>query len=116
MATRDELREHLVAAIEAAPEFPKEDRHHLADVFLDQLNAQYELVPRGAGKRSQPAMPARRPQWSVPWLPLALLFAFLIFVVSAGFLHHFPIFLLFVLAVFFFAKSSGMGMRRARRL
>jgi hypothetical protein len=43
---REDLHDHLVAVLEAAPELPREDRRHLADVFLDELDAQFRLVPR----------------------------------------------------------------------
>ena len=107
MATsRDELREHLVAAMEAAPELPRGDRQHLADVFLDQLNADYELVPRGTGGTPRSARRPNRGGGTPRWVKIALVLAFLIFVVPAAF-HHFPIFLLVVVAVF-------LAMRRAR--
>jgi hypothetical protein len=48
---REELREHLVAVLEAAPELPREDRRHLADVFLDELDAKFRLVLRTQERR-----------------------------------------------------------------
>ena len=44
--TRDELRDHLLASLEAAPELARENRGDLADVFLDELDAHFMLVPR----------------------------------------------------------------------
>ncbi|HEX6506846.1 MAG TPA: hypothetical protein VF221_04365 [Chloroflexota bacterium] len=106
--SRDELRESLVAAIEAAPELPKENREHLADIFLDRLNAEYDLVPRGPGRRPQPARPAGGAAWGKPWVPIALVLAFLVFVLPAV-VHHFPIFLLVLVAVFFIVKRVRRG-------
>jgi hypothetical protein len=48
---RDELRDHLVAALEAAPELPRDDRAYLADTFLDELDARFELVPRSPHRK-----------------------------------------------------------------
>ena len=79
---------------------------HLADVFLDQLNADYELVPRGTGGTPRSARRPNRGGGTPRWVKIALVLAFLIFVVPAAF-HHFPIFLLVVVAVF-------LAMRRAR--
>jgi hypothetical protein len=45
-ATHDELRDELVAAMEASPELDTASRAHLADVFLDRLNSEYRLVPK----------------------------------------------------------------------
>jgi hypothetical protein len=104
-ADRDELREQLLAVIEAAPELPKEGRKHLADVFFDRLSAEYDLVPRGTGTLRRPGGPpgkwGRRP----PWVPIVLALAFLLFVVPAA-IHHFPIFLLILLIVFFAARKA----------
>ncbi len=44
--SREELRDHLIAVLQAAPELPRDDREYLADVFLDELDAGYQLVPR----------------------------------------------------------------------
>src|SRR5947209_4484059 len=110
--TDDELREQLVAAIEAAPELAKEDRQHLADVFLDQLNARYDLIPRGSQTKPQPVLPAGRPPWHPRWVPFALLFAFIVFVLPAAFHHHAPIVLFLALAIFLALKSGVLGVRR----
>jgi hypothetical protein len=111
---REEIREQLMAAIEAAPELAPEARQHLADVFLDELNARYDLVPRGTGKRAQSARPIGRPPWSGRWLPVALVLAFLVVVVPATFHHHFPVFLLFVLGAFLVMRRIGWGLMRGR--
>lgn len=114
--TTDELREHLVAAIEAAPELMKEDREHLADVFLDQLHASFNLVPRAPGKGSQSARPAGQAAGGTGWIPFALLLAFLAFTLPAASHHDVPIFLVVVAAVFLAARGCGLGMKRCRSL
>ena len=43
---RAELRTELLAMLHAAPELPPDDRASLADVFLDHLQAGYDVVPR----------------------------------------------------------------------
>lgn len=97
---REELREQLVAALEAAPEMAKGDREHLADVFLDRLSAGYLLVPRDiTSERSRPDKPAGRPPWRARWAHIALAVAFVIFVLPP-LLIHFPILLLVVVIVF----------------
>jgi hypothetical protein len=48
---REELRNHLVAVLEAARELPRDDREYLADVFLDELSSGYQLVPRSQQQR-----------------------------------------------------------------
>ena len=104
--SRDDLREHLVAAIEAAPELPRESREHLADVFLDRLREEYDVVPRGTGKTPQAARSGKGGLFSRRWVKVALVLAFLIFVVPA-LLEHPPILLLIAVVVFF-------AMRRTR--
>jgi hypothetical protein len=59
-ATHDELRDDLVAAMEASPELDTESRAHLADVFLDRLNSEYRLVPKSEPVRRSYA-PAPNP-------------------------------------------------------
>lgn len=83
--SRDELRDHLRAALEAAPELPRGDREHLADVFLDQLDADYQLIPRSGQQRSVDGRPtsnvllwARR-HW---WVVIAAAFAVLVLLPS----------------------------------
>jgi hypothetical protein len=105
MATsREEFREQLVAAVEAAPELPREDRQYLADVFLDRLNAEYDLVPRGTGRRPLREKPDGKGAGRVPWLPIALLLAFLIFVIPAA-IHHVLVILVIVAGVFLAIKA-----------
>src|SRR5947209_17157436 len=51
---RDDLKNELVAVIEAARELPEGDRDYLADVFLRELDTRYNLVPRtGSRGRSR---------------------------------------------------------------
>lgn len=53
MTTRNDVREHLIAVIRASEELPPEDREHLADVFLDELERTHQLVPRAAYSRDR---------------------------------------------------------------
>jgi len=68
---REDLHDHLVAVLEAAPELPREDRRHLADVFLDELDAKFRLVPRTQDRREafqtngQTVAPLLRRWWPV---------------------------------------------------
>lgn len=99
MATsREELRDHLVAALEAAPELPRDGREYLADVFLDELDAGYELVPRSGRRNVQrdtgPAL-SELLEIGRRWLPaIAAVFALfvvlpsLIWAATAGFAVH----------------------------
>ena len=113
--SRDELRNHLVAVIEAARELPPDSREQLADGFLDEMNRQFDLVPRGSGaRRSRPAMRDLN-----AWLPqmrgwpllagvvgLLLLLPLLLF---TGFLllHLVPFALPLLLFVFVFHPGRG---------
>jgi len=58
-ASREELRDDLRAMVAAAPELSEEERDHLADVFLDRLEAGYRLVPRD-GTAPEPSRHAAR--------------------------------------------------------
>ena len=115
--TRDELREHLLAALEAAPELPKEDRGHLADAFLDSLDRDFELVPRSPAAqrrpvssvpRTEPPIAGFRLWWPAPGIIALLLLSFAI--VSVFAFHHAPVFLfviLFIVAARFFGPWRG---------
>jgi hypothetical protein len=109
--SRDELREHLVAAIEAAPELSKESRQHLADVFLDQLHADYDLVPRGTGKRPQTFRQPGSPWWRRHWVPIVCAIVFFVFVLPVMAQHHFWVFLLFLIGVFLFVRRTKFAKR-----
>ncbi len=71
MATsHEDLRDHLIAVLEAAPELPHDDREHLADVFLDELHAGYQLVPRAQHRSSRASAPSSGDLdtvWSALW-------------------------------------------------
>jgi hypothetical protein len=121
-ASRHELREQLVAALEASPELDPENRADLADVFLDRLEGEYRLIPKSA-PAPQPVPPAAR-GWdgSPPWvgrgrqgshIPMVvMLFVGFMLLVAIGHVHLagiFPILLLFLVfrAVFY----GGRGRR-----
>jgi hypothetical protein len=118
--SRDDLRTDLLAVLEAAPELSRDNREHLADVFLDRLDEQFRLVPRPRDRAwSDGLMTA----WSTflqaarGWLPLlaagfGLLLLLPLLVLPFFVLFHAP-FLIFVL-VFLFFRFGGMGMRRRR--
>ena len=126
---RDELRDHLVAALEAAPELPRDNREYLADVFLDELDARYKLVPRSRHVNLQTDVDAALSglvQAGRRWWPaIAAAFALLVVVPSlawlaaAGFATHahghhpfgFAPFLIFL----FLARFLGPWRYRRRR-
>lgn len=116
-ATREELREHLTAVIEAAQELPREDRTYLADTFLDQLETQFQLIPRSAttqrGDRPSagPRFPGLRLGRGALPIGVMLLLAVLalpFLLVSMFVLVHLPVFLLAValLLVFRFSRRG----------
>jgi hypothetical protein len=126
-SSRNELRDHLLAALEAAPELPPEDRAHLADVFLDNLDKDFQLVPRsqtrgersplGAEGRMRPPFSGYRPWWPLPGIAAFLLAAFLIVSALTFSVHHAPVFLfviLFFLAFRFLGPWRGRGRRFGR--
>jgi hypothetical protein len=116
--SREELRDHLVAAIEAAPELPRDGREYLADVFLDELDARFQLVPRskpGDSRADRPAPAAAFLSSTRLWWPaIAAGFLFLVLLPSVvwlvaglaggGRIHHsfgfLPLLMLFVLVRF----------------
>jgi hypothetical protein len=114
-ASREDLRERLVAALEASPELEAEQRQYLADVFLNKLDEDYQLVPRSGA-------PGRHRATSVWHGPAAanniermypvsrrfiffLVFLFLVLTVS----FHAPGFILMGLAFFIFWRFFGVG-------
>jgi hypothetical protein len=120
----EDLRTHLRAVIEAAPELARDDREHLADVFLDELYKGYELVPRSAQRSRRPDVSAAgqavartaRHWWLAALAGLALLFALpsLFWATTGGaHVHHPPVFLFFVL--FFVAMRVFGPWRRGGR-
>lgn len=120
-ATRDEIREHLIAVMEAAQELPKEDRHYLADSFLDELDRQFRLESRTPGNDPEGARRANDSRYMRPTLawwraPFLLLPVLLLLFVAV----HPPILLLalFLFVLFRFGGlgvSARSGWRRAPR-
>src|SRR5918911_1511540 len=114
-ATREELRDHLAAVIEAAHELPKEDRTYLADSFLDELERQYQLVPRSRTARQNEPGPGRRRFAGSPFVwflaPLGLLFLLPFLLLSFFVLIHPPVLLLAVVLLLLF-RFGRPGMRR----
>ena len=120
--TREDLRDHLVAVIEAAQELPKEDRSYLAESFLDELERQFQLVPRSrAAQRAEadsawPRFAGSPFRW---WpAPVGLLFLlpvlFLpVLVLSFFVLVHPPVFLL-VLVLLLLFRFGRPGLRGGR--
>lgn len=122
-ADRDQIRDHLAAVIEAARELPREDRTYLADTFLDELESNYQLVPRsGAGRQLRTSS---RPSWlsefSGGWSPfrvgvmIVLAMLLLPFAMFALFgLMHPPVFLLLVVLLLIFRSGRRRGPRYRR--
>jgi hypothetical protein len=114
-ASREELRERLVAALEASPELETEQRQYLADVFLNKLDEDYRLVPRfevGARYRSTSVLePSVRSDHFRPMFPVSRRFiffvVFLLLVLTASF--HAPGFILMALAFFLFWRFFWVG-------
>lgn len=114
--TRDELREQLLASLEAAPELPRESRGDLADVFLDELDAQFLLVPRDSrgGSPATPVPTARRSSlvngFPFHW-PYLLLLPLALIVLS--FVLHVP-FIPFIILLVVAARFARGPMWRRR--
>jgi hypothetical protein len=112
-----------MAAIEAAQELPREDRSYLADSFLDELETQFQLVPRsGAARRTE--VHSDRPRFAgfpFGWWPapvgllflLSALFLLPVLVLSFFVLIHPPV-LLLALVLLFLLRFGRPGMRRGR--
>lgn len=126
---REELHEHLVAVLEAAQELPREDRGHLADVFLDELDAKFRLVPRTQDRREafQSNGQTLAPLWRRWWPLLAAGFALFVLLPSVLWLvglavgfghpgHHYgyhpPFFFLPLLFFLLFVRFSRHWARR----
>lgn len=113
-ATREDLRDHLAAVIEAARELPQEDRTYLADGFLDELEKQYQLVPRSQAARWEERTPGRS-RFAVPpfaWIAALIPALFLLPLLFLSFfvLVHPPVFLLAILVLLLFRFGRpGMG-------
>src|SRR5437763_1869822 len=93
--TRDELKEQLLASLEAAPELPRENRAELADVFLDELDANFMLVPRDR-RGGPPATAARRSRGGPPATPFPFRWQYLLVLplalLALSFVLHVPFF------------------------
>jgi hypothetical protein len=113
--TREDLRDHLTAVIEAAQELPKEDRSYLADSFLDDLETHYQLVPRSQGVPRTDASSSRPKFTGFPFgwwpAPIGLLFLLPVLLVSMFVFVH-PPFLLFGLILLFVFRAGRPRMRR----
>lgn len=125
-ATRDDLRDHLTAVINAAQELPAEDRSYLADTFLDELESQYRLVPhshdtqRTAETSSQSwfaGFPSVRGTAPVAVMVLLSVLFLPLLMVSFFVLIHPPVFLLAlaVLVFFRFGRRRWPGSYGSRR-
>lgn len=117
--TREDLRDHLVAVLAAAPELPEDEREHLADVFLDRLDADYQLLPRGQAV-SEPGRPRPRGApdpfifwraWPIPIGLIGLVLLLPLLLISAFVFVHPPIFL-FALLIFLVLRSRMWRPRR----
>jgi hypothetical protein len=97
----EELRTDLLAMLNAAPELPQDDRGSLADVFLDKLQAGYEVIPRARAQnvrsaprpRLAPAFPGRAAAVAGFLLLMSVLWM-AVLSSGAGHWHHPPVFLL----------------------
>src|SRR5947209_6335375 len=80
---REALRDELLAMLHAAPELPQEDRASLADVFLDKLQAGYEVIPRTRPESVRTAHRQPGPVMFPGWAGAAAGFAAFLFLASA---------------------------------
>ncbi|HZS93850.1 MAG TPA: hypothetical protein VFA78_03570 [Chloroflexota bacterium] len=113
---RDDMREQLLAALQAAPELAREDRAHLADVFLDNLNRRYRLVPRRGAIRDGLAngwdmLASGHGPVSLALLLIGAIFLLPLLIVPLFILAHVPFLFLF-LVVFLVLRLAGFGRRR----
>lgn len=127
-SNREELRTELLAMLHAAPELPPDDRASLADVFLDKLQAGYNVVPRTRAESVQTPQRERPPLPYAAWNGLATRFAaFLLIVAVLGMTvfaggnphwHHpslFPLVIIFFIAMRFFGgRRHGWGRYSSR--
>jgi hypothetical protein len=123
MATsRDELRERLVAALEASSELDRDHRQYLADVFLSKLDEDFQLVPRSnmRGQGTSAAFSRGRGRGDEflaraagAWRFLILL-PILLLVLTLAWAPHRPSFLLIALAFFVFWRFFWAGPRHYR--
>jgi hypothetical protein len=122
MATsREDVRDHLVAVLEAAQELPRDHREYLADVFMDELNGKYQLVPRtqkrNLGGELDTALSGLQQTMRHWWPAIAAVFAFivvlpsLLWLAAVGFgthgADHHPFGFLPFLFIFFLFRFLG---------
>jgi hypothetical protein len=125
---REELRAELLAMLHAAPELPQDDRASLADVFLDKLQADYEVVPRGRTKSVRAPQRERTPIRFADWSRLGARFGALLLIVTVLWMtvltsgsthwHHpslFPLVILFFVAMRFLRGRPGDWRRYSSR-
>lgn len=121
---REELRTELLAMLHAAPELPPDDRASLADVFLDKLQAGYDVVPRTRAGSVRAPQRERPPIQYANWSRLGARFAALLLIVTVLWMtmftsgdahwHHpsiFPLLIIFFVAMRFMHGRPG-GWRR----
>jgi len=119
-SSRDDLRDNLLAALQAAPDLPAEDRSHLADTFLDSLDRDFLLVPRSQASQarsvpnptSRPRFTAGRVWWPLPGAFIGLMLLAWLLLISAFAFHHAPFFLFIIL---FFVAFRVIRPRMHRR-
>jgi hypothetical protein len=100
---RDELREHLIATLEAAPELEGESRRELADVFFRELDEHFTLVPRGEMAAMPQQRLANRPV-RVPFVPPVWLLLLVPLLLALSLAAHAPVFL-FAIILFVILRS-----------
>ncbi len=109
-ATREDLRDHLTAVINAGQELPAEDRPYLADTFLNDLEARFQLVPRShdtppaesTSSRPRFAGFAGRGPVSIGVMVLLAVLCLPLLMMSFFVLIHPPVFLLALALLVFF--------------
>ena len=117
-ASREDLREDLRAMVAAAPELSEDERDHLADVFLDRLENDYHLVPRGQRVPAPAAPGMTRGRLPFPFIGPAILLAFGFMAVlwllatSVFAFHHAPVFLFVILFFVALRLIRPWGRRR----
>jgi hypothetical protein len=117
---RGELRTDLLAMLHAAPELPPDDRASLADVFLDKLQAGYDVVPRARAQSAATPRRERTPINYTDWSRLGARFAALLLLVTVLWMtvftsgdahwHHpsvFPLVIVFFVAMRFMRGRPG---------
>jgi hypothetical protein len=88
---REELRENLVAMIEAGRELPPDEDEHLVDVFVDYLDAELELarslasgVLPGVGAADLPVLTRAERRWVLWGVGASALYAQGLFLYQLG--------------------------------